>query len=85
MEWLGEIHLGFEVIIALVLMVMLYAIELIHRSIRLLQDKVGGIEKELQLMNEEIKMLSRSGTEADLSDWAKAEGLRESSEQTGRV
>jgi predicted Holliday junction resolvase-like endonuclease len=77
MAWLGEIHVGFELIMALVLLVMLYAITLINRTIRLIQDNVEGIEKDLQLVNEEIKMLSRKGTEADLSDWAKAEGLQE--------
>jgi hypothetical protein len=81
--WLGEIHLGFELIVALVLLVMLYAIALIHRAIRLLQDKTGGIEKDLQLINEEIKMISRGATKADLSDWAEAEGLQESGRRTG--
>ena len=84
MAWLGEIHLGFELILALVLLVMLYAIALIHRAIRLLQYKVGGIEKDIQLISEELKMLSPHRAAADLSDWAKEEGLQESSGQTGR-
>jgi len=81
---LGEIHLGFELIVALVLLVMLYAIALIHRAIRLLEYQVGGIEKDIQLISEELKMLSPHQAAADLSDWAKEEGLQESSRQTGR-
>lgn len=76
--------MGFKLLMVLVLLVMLNALALMPQAIRLPQDKVEGIEKELQLVNEEIKMLLRRGTEGDLSDWAKAEGLQESSRQTER-
>jgi len=86
MPWFGELHFGFEVILALVLLVMLYAISLINRAMRLLQYKMEGMEKDLQLVSEELKMLAlRKEPAADLSDWAKQEGLRPGPDnQTGR-
>ena len=57
MDWLN-IFRGLDLVQALVLLIMLYAIALINRAIRLLQFKMESLERDNQLINEEIKMLS---------------------------
>jgi cell division protein FtsL len=76
MSWFSGLDLGVNLILALTLLVMLYAIALLNRAVRLLQYQVEALEKDIGIISEEIKLLS-SGEKAavDLSDWAKEEGL----------
>lgn len=46
------------VILSLSLLVMLYAMSLMNRAIRLLQYQVSVIENDLKLMGEELKMIA---------------------------
>jgi hypothetical protein len=51
----GDVVTG--AIMALSLLVMLYAMALMNRAIRLLQYQVSAIENDLRLMGEELKMI----------------------------
>ena len=80
MDWLN-IFRGLDLVQALVLLIMLYAIALINRAIRLLQFKVESLERDNQLINEEIKMLSPHPAEKSAgSGWAGSQGEREKEE-----
>ena len=54
--WTGA-DISFTVIISITLLIMLYAIALINRQLRLLQYQVSVIENDIKLIGEEIKML----------------------------
>lgn len=84
MSWFSGLDMGLNVILALTLLVMLYAIALLNRGVRLLQYQVEALEKDIAILSEEIKLLSsgRKGA-ADLSDWAKAEGLGQDGKKKG--
>lgn len=58
---------------------------LLNRAVRLLQYKMGAVEKDIALLSEEIKLLS-SGRKmsVDLSDWAEEEGLAAGGPKTER-
>lgn len=45
-------------ILSLSLLIMLYAMSLMNRAIRLLQYQVSVIENDLKLMGEELKMIA---------------------------
>jgi len=45
-------------VLSLSLLVMLYAMSLMNRAIRLLQYQVSVIENDLKLMGEELKMIA---------------------------
>jgi hypothetical protein len=60
--WTGA-DVTFTIIISLTLLVMLYAMALINRQIRLLQYEVSAIENDLKLIGEEIKMLGTRNKE----------------------
>ena len=55
--WAGA-DVGFTVILAVTLLVMLYAMALMNRAIRLLQYQTSVIENDLKLMGEELKMIA---------------------------
>lgn len=66
--WAGA-DVIFTVIFILSILIMLYAMALMSREIRLLQYKVSVMETDLRLINEEIKMLgSRGATPASKSE-----------------
>ncbi|OGP58581.1 MAG: hypothetical protein A2V67_11640 [Deltaproteobacteria bacterium RBG_13_61_14] len=84
MSWFSGLDLGVNLILALTLLVMLYAIALLNRAVRLLQYQVEALDKDIGIISEEIKLLS-SGEKAaaDLSDWAKEEGLGQGGKEKG--
>ena len=57
-------------ILGVSLLIMLYAMTLMSRGIRLLQYQVSVIENDLKLMGEELKMIANR----DMSDLAKLRG-----------
>ena len=63
--WTGA-DVTFTVIISLTLLVMLYAMALMNRQLRLLQYQVSVIENDLKLIGEEIKMLGSKDRQAAL-------------------
>ena len=60
--WTGA-DVTFTIIISLTLLVMLYALALLNRQVRLLQYEVSVIENDLKLIGEEIKMLGTRNKE----------------------
>lgn len=48
----------FQIVLAVVILVILYAMSMINTAIRLLQYKVSGIDNDIKIISEEIKMLS---------------------------
>ena len=54
--WAGGADVTFTAILTLTLLVVLYAMALMNRALRLLQYQVSVIETDLKLMEEEIKM-----------------------------
>ena len=55
--WTGA-DMAFTIILAMSFLIMLYAMALMSRSIRLLQYKVSAIENDLRLIDEELKMIA---------------------------
>ena len=51
-------------VLSLSLLIMLYAMSLMNRAIRLLQYQVSVIEKDLKLMGEELKMIANRDIDA---------------------
>ncbi len=60
-DYLMGADIAFTVILVISLLVMLYAMTLMSRAIRLLQYQVSAIENDLRLIGEEIKMMSGPG------------------------
>jgi hypothetical protein len=55
--WTGA-DMAFTVILVLSILIMLYAMALMSRAIRLLQYKVSAIENDLKLIDEGLKMIA---------------------------
>ena len=55
--WTGA-DIGFRVIISITLLVILYAMALMNRAIRLLQYQVSVMDNDLKLIEQEIKMVT---------------------------
>ncbi len=49
---------GFSVMLALTILVIIYAVTLINRQVRLLQYQVSTLEEDIKLLSEELKMVS---------------------------
>jgi len=58
MDVLQLADLGFTVILSLTILVILYAMSMISREIRLIQYNLGLIETDLKLIGEEINTLA---------------------------
>ena len=54
--WTGA-DISFSVILAITLLIMLYAMALISRQLRLMQYQISVIENDIKLIGEELKML----------------------------
>lgn len=58
--WTGA-DVGYNIILALTILIMLLAMSRMSRYIRILQYQTSVIEDDLKLMGEEIKMLGSRG------------------------
>ncbi len=57
----------FTIMLAITILVMLYALTLINNAIRMLQYKVGALEDDVRIISEEIKMFSPTVSESNKS------------------
>jgi hypothetical protein len=57
---------GFSVMLALTILVIIYAITLLNRQLRLLQYQVSTLEEDIKLLSEELKMVSNRNPDPNL-------------------
>ena len=58
MDLLAGAGLSFSVVLAIALLVAMYAMAMMNRAIQLLQYQITVIENDLEMMNEEFKMIA---------------------------
>ena len=57
MEFIQFADYGFSIILGITILIILYAIALINRQLRLLQYQVSTLENDIKLISEELKMI----------------------------